>query len=433
MKPVPQWFLQAFVACVVTAGVSSTSASANAQQVVGVQSFLTEGRLADGAAAMQKRIGENPNDQNARFSLGMIQFFQAVENLGQNQYRFGLLSGRNRSLPMMRLPVPENPKPEQISYQKARALVQTFVDDLQKAQDTLNEVKAKGVRLPIDLGRVHLDLNGNGKVAPEESIWAISQALQNPRQSQMNPSSQAFPIVFDAGDVVWLKGYCHAFSAVGEVILAYDWQDQFERTAHLFYPDVDTPYEFLTAEGTGAFFSFGAQNIFDFVAWLHTINYEVKEPQRMKVALSHMESVIELSRESWKLIEAEDDDEREWVPNSNQTTVMGGLVVGQETIAGWHEFLDEMEAILQGKKLVPFWRGIKGGIAIPNVMAQNPEIGINVRKIFTDPQRLDLALWLQGTGLVPFLEKGNIVDPKDWSKMMRSFRGNFFNYFFWFN
>ena len=76
-----------------------------------VEKFFIEGRLAEGAAAMQQLIDSNASDQQARFSLGVVQFFQAVEGLGQDQFRYGLLGGRARALPFMRLPVPENPKP----------------------------------------------------------------------------------------------------------------------------------------------------------------------------------------------------------------------------------------------------------------------------------------------------------------------------------
>ncbi|MEO2014486.1 MAG: hypothetical protein ABGZ53_08935 [Fuerstiella sp.] len=425
---------RAVVGCSLVVAVANPCDRATAQDAVApVESFLMQGKLAEGAAAMQKLIRADPTDQQARFSLGVVQFFQAIEGLGQDQYRYGLLGGRSRSIPFMRLPIPENSKPEEISYQKARALVQNFVDGLTRAEQTLAAITPKTVRLPLNLGTVRLDLNGDGKHTDAETMWHISQVLQNPRFADKAVPPKEFPIVFDAADVPWLQGYCHALSAVGEIVLAHDWQDQFERTAHLFYPNVDSPYEFLAAEGPGAFMSFGAQNILDFIAWLHTINYEVVEPERMQKALMHMETVIRLSRQSWKLIEAETDDDHEWVPNAKQTSVMKGFDVGREIISGWHEFLDEMESILQGKQLVPFWRGIKGGIFPDGRFPQNPKIGINVRKIFTQPTRFDLALWLQGTALTPYLEEGEIVSAQEWGKMMTSFRGNFLNFALWFN
>jgi len=418
------------VACL-TAGFCG---SVVADEAAPVEEYLLQGKLADGAAAMQALVEEDSANQQARFSLGVVEFLQAIEGLGQDQYRFGLLGRRARSIPFMRLPIEENKQPEQISYKDARAMLQRFVNQLQRAEQTLSAVTPDDVRLPLKLGQIRLDLNNDGEVTNEESLWHITQVLQNPRRPPEAAAPKKFPIVFDAGDVPWLQGYCHALSALGEIVLAHDWQDQFERTAHLFYPKVDSPYEYLQAEGIGPFMGFGGQNIFDFVAWLHTINYEVVEPERMQKALMHMETVISLSRASWKLIEAEEDDENEWLPNSKQTSVMKGFSIGRAQITGWHEFLDELELILQGKKLVPFWRGIKGGVSpFTNRFPVNPDIGINVRKIFTEPTRFDLALWLQGTGLQPYLEKGDITSPEKWQKMMANFRGQFFNFALWFN
>ena len=425
---------QTVTGCLLVVVVANLCDQAAAQDVAApVESFLVQGKLADGAAAMQKLVSDDPKDQQARFSLGVVQFFQAVEGLGQDQYRYGLLGGRSRAIPFMRLPIPENPEPEEISYQKARALVQRFVDGLTKAEQTLSAVTPDDVTLPLNLGSVRLDLNGDEKLTNEETMWHISQVLQNPRVAEKAAPPRPFLIVFDAADVPWLQGYCHALSALGEIVLTYDWQDQFERTAHLFYPRVDSPYEFLAAEGPGVFMSFGPQNILDFIAWLHTINYEVVEPERMQKALMHMETVIRLSRVSWKFIEAETDDDHEWVPGADQTSVMKGFNVGRDVISGWHEFLDEMESILQGRQLVPFWRGIKGGISLGSRLPQNPNIGINVRKIFTQPTRFDLALWIQGTAMTPYLEEGDIISQEKWGKMMTNFRGNFLNFALWFN
>ena len=234
-------------------------------------------------------------------------------------------------------------------------------------------------------------------------------------------------------DAVWLRGYCNALSAVGELILAYDWQDQFERTAHLFFPDVKTPYDFLNNEDRQPGALFGARNIGDFVALFHTINYDIKEPHRMQKALGHLQSMIRLSRESWKLIESETDDEGEWLPNASQTAVVTRLRVGQQLIGTWHEFLDEVEEILQGKKLVPFWRGISDADNDASDLPRHPTLGINVRRIFTEPGRFDASLWLQGTGLKPWLEEGDIVEPTEWRDMVSGFNNNFWPVVFWFN
>jgi len=400
-----------------------------------IEEFLVEGRLAEGAAAMQAAVDADPDDGLSRFGLGVAQFFQAVEALGQSQYRYGLLGNRRRAIPFMRLPIPENDKPEQISYESARSTIQEFLSGLSKAEQTLAGVKTSGIKLPLKIGQIRLDLDGDGVGTDEESIWDILNALKGGgRPEEAAATVNQLVVAFDDGDVLWLRGYCHVMSALGEMVLAYDWRDQFERTAHLFYPSVKSPYDFLQTEGAGPFNGFNSQNILDVIALIHTVNYECIEPERMKTALGHLESVISLSRESWKLINAETDNDREWLPNPRQSAALGELRVSQQNLVGWQAFLDEADAILQGKKLLPFWRGIDGeAMFFDGNFPEHPELGINVRKIFLEPARLDLILWLQGTGLQPFLEKGERTDPDAWRRIMDAFNGNFFLFMAWFN
>jgi len=124
-----------------------------------IEEFLVEGRLAEGAAAMQAAVDADPDDGLSRFGLGVAQFFQAVEALGQSQYRYGLLGNRRRAIPFMRLPIPENDKPEQISYESARSTIQEFLSGLSKAEQTLAGVKTSGIKLPLKIGQIRLDLD----------------------------------------------------------------------------------------------------------------------------------------------------------------------------------------------------------------------------------------------------------------------------------
>ena len=126
---------------------------------------------------------------------------------------------------------------------------------------------------------------------------------------------------------------------------------------------------------------------------IHMIRLPVLEPERMKAALTHLESMIALSRESWKFILAETDDDHEWVPNPKQHTVMPGGAVTDAMVKGWMEFLDEAQAILKGEKLIPFWR-------------RRDDRGVNLRRVFTEPTMFDLVLWIQGTGRRTLSGKG---------------------------
>lgn len=422
-------------ALVVLVALIGIAGRAGAFEPPTVEKFLLEGRLADGAAAVQDALKAKPQDSEAAFSLGVVQFLQAVEKLGQDQYRFGLLGNRRAQMPFMRLPIPENVNPEQLSYDKARGVIQDYVNGLKTAEATLAKAKPDDVKLSLTVGQIRLDLDGDGVATDDESLLRIMAVVSEGRRANdSDPLVNQLVIAFDDADVLWLRGYCHVMSALGEIVLAYDWKDQFERTAHLFYPNVDTPYKFLVDEGVGPFNGFNTQNIMDVIALIHTINYECVEPDRMKVALGHLESVISLSRESWKLINAETDNDHEWIPNSKQTAAMGGMRVSAEMQVQWQAFLDEMDLILQGKKLLPFWRGIEGGVMLfGGDFPANPNLGINLRKVFEEPKRIDLVLWLQGTGLHSFLEEGEQTAPDTWRQITNAFRGEFFLFLTWFN
>ena len=87
---------------------------------------------------------------------------------------------------------------------------------------------------------------------------------------------------------------------------------------------------------------------------------------------------------------------------------------------------------MKGKKLVPFWRGAPGGggFETPPI---NPEVGINLRKVFTEPRRFDLVLWIHGSAAAPYLEKGEMTDFEVWERLVRVFGGEFFGFAIWFN
>ncbi|MEK6238290.1 MAG: hypothetical protein N2C14_26540, partial [Planctomycetales bacterium] len=232
--------------------------------------------------------------------------------------------------------------------------------------------------------------------------------------------AEKFTVALDGGDVHWLRGYCHLLSFMCEVTLAHDFHELLDRFGHVVFQKIETPFPFLK-NAVGIWDVGDGVDIIDLIAAIHLTNFPVKEPERMQAALEHLEEVVAESRRSWKLILAEEDNDREWIPNPQQTSVMPGAQVTEEIVKGWHEFLGETELILQGKKLLPFWR-IKDG-----------ETGVNLRKVFTNPQRFDFVLWFQGSAAAPFLEKGELTDPALWNRLMRVFQGQFIGFAIWFN
>lgn len=406
--------------------------SAPAQQT-DLPALLAKGQLAEAARSLQQEL-EQPgaNESPLRYRLGVVQFLQAVEKLGQAQYRHGLMSNSRMSIPLLRLPLPPNRDPELLTIDAARAFIADFLQGLKTAEATLATVKPSNDVLTLDLTSVCLDLNGDGRIAGDESLFSIVNTLM--RGSGDNLDEDGLQIAFDDGDALWLRGYCHVMSAFCEILLAHNWDDLFERTAHMFFPSTKTPYLFLLQE-RAADASFTVQNGLDLIAMIHCLHFEVRDRDGMLRALQHLEQVPQLSRESWELINAETDNNREWLPNPRQTAAISRLLrITPEMQSQWNLFLDELDAILRGDTLLPFWRGGPGINPFDSTRPGfHPKLGINVRRIFTEPQTFDLVLWAHGSGMASFLEEGPITKPERWSQITQAFRGQFMFFAVWFN
>jgi hypothetical protein len=399
-------------------------ASLAAAELPLVEKFLTDGRLAEGERAIEAHLKTHPADSQARFGLGTLQFLRAVEHLGQSLYKYGAIgpeSRLGRQIPIVRLAVPQNPNPAKVRYENVRAILQDLVDDLAKAEATLAKVEDPNVKLPLHFGLIALDLNGDGIAAGDETLWKIYAGLNRGLRLADDATPEAvqdFVIGFDQGDVFWLRGYCHLLSAICETVLAYDEERFFNAIAHQLFdrPDVPAlPAELLREERSG-----WEHDIADAIVAIHLASFPLKQPDKMKAAHEHLIAVIRLSRESWKAIQAETDNDHEWVPNSKQESVIPNVRVSAEMITGWHDFLNEAESMLTGKKLIPHWR-LKDGV------------GINLRKVFQEPRDFDLVLWAHGAGAVPYVEAGDVVTAETFRRFERMYRGNFVGFAIWFN
>lgn len=402
-------YLMALAVCIV---LLACGEKCRASESPLAEKYLLSGQLAEGQRALEAELQKNGSDDQARFGLGVVQFLRAVEHLAQSLHRYGLRSdrGQQMGIPFLRLPVPANEHPEKLTYAASRKILEELIADLQAADTTLGGVKSAEVKLPLHLVGVRFDLDGNG--APEEPLLTVLSRYMGGRDG-IRPSEDLL-ITFDRADVAWLRGYSNLLMAFAEVALAHDGQQLFDHAAHLFFSNVEAKYPFLQDKENDM-----PWDIVDAVALIHLMRLPVCEPARMKTALAHLEQMIVLSRESWKFILAETDDDHEWIPNPKQHAVVG-VGVPQEMVDGWLNFLDEAEKILNGKSLIPFWRG-------------HETRGINLKRVFTEPREFDLVLWVQGTAAVPYLEAGSVTDKGVWERLQRVFRGEFIGFALWFN
>ena len=410
-------------------------ASIHAQQhkdIPLVEPFLVSGNFRQGRTALEEHLGNQPDDDQARFGLGIVQFMQAVEHLGQSVHRYGVNEEVAGSMPFLRLPVPENTDPEMITYEQARDVLEKMEGYLNEADQTLSSINDSDVRLPLHLFTFRLDFNADGKTDNTENISEmVMKFVGRPANKE---STENIVIVFDQADVHWLRGYCCLLRATINVALAHDEEKLWDVVAHRLFKNAEIKFDFLREEREKAreeagdednrrrgLFSFEINELLDFIGAIHNLNFPLTDAARMKRAHALLKETIGHSRKMWASARQESDNDREWIPNADQQCPIVRADITPEMLESWDAFLEESEAILDGRKLLPFWRGT------------DETRGINLQKVFHQPQDLDIVLWAHGSAAVPYLETGELTEREFWEEMQRSFGGNFFFFASWFN
>lgn len=381
---------------------------------------LERGELQKARELVSKALTTKADNSEFVFQLALIQVLQGLERYSAKLYHLGLKpSPMGNELPFLRLPVPPNPNPGEASNEEMRQALEQLKSDLLIARGTLSTIPDdwKG-KVSFRVGAIHLDLDGNGVISEDEQLWRVLDQL-NPALGLEEKKATNFELSLDAGDVRWLEGYCNLLSGLIEVVLAHDTQALFDRTGHLFFSRTRTPFPYLASSGQHSVFS--VQTISDVVAFVHLLNLPVLTPEKLEAALGHFEETIRLSRRSWNCILEETDNDLEWLPNPTQISAAAGWTVNQDMIIEWFKFLDESEAALSGTKLIPFWREVE------------PGVGLNLRRVFTEPTTFDLVLWVQGSAASPYLEPGETVSREMREQLRRTFDGRFFGFALWFN
>jgi hypothetical protein len=402
------------IAVVAIVSLLAAATSVQAFEVSSFEPLLVAGKWSEAETKLEGAVAADAKDDNARFALGAVQALRAVEGLVQGLYRYGLDPEWQSNLPMVRLPIPENPHPTPLTNDDFRKLVSNFSAQLAKAEKTLAPIKSPEVKLPLAVGTYRIDFNSDGSADESESFWGIFARIVGAPIAEED--ARGFVIAFDAGDVHWLRGYCHLLQSLCDFFLAHDTQHLHDHTAQFFFPTAKVKYPVVLATGGDIW-----NSIADAVAFIHMIQLPVSDADRMKSSHAHLLEVVAQSRLSWAAIKAETDDDREWIPNSKQENcAIPGVTVSREMIGEWQAVLDEAEAILQGKKLIPYWR-------------PGDTRDLNLKRVFFEPQTFDLVLWIQGSAAVPYLEEGESTSPVMWNRVQRVFGGQLGMFALWFN
>ena len=128
-----------------------------------------------------------------------------------------------------------------------------------------------------------------------------------------------------------------------------------------------------------------------------------------RATAAHLREMVAQNRSFWRQVDAETDDEAEWIPNARQQAALG-FVLPPDTDVVWLGILAQLEQMLDGTLLVPH-------IALP------PDAGVNIAKYLADPNPLDLVGWIQGMDVMPYAERGPVIDGRTWSAFEQLVQG----------
>lgn len=357
-----------------------------------------------GIQATQSRLAAlyTPTGEEA-FALAGLEFLGAIEQALQLRWQVGLEADWSE-LPILRLTIPPNPEAREIKGQDITDLIAGVTSGMDATRVALGRIDNRDFGLEIDLADLWFDINANGQREAGEGIGDV--AVEALGLWGMAPEPGQIIVRFDGSDAAWLTAYSHLLSGTATVFQAYD---PGPATDHILQSTRDMHALWgNTPPGNAWDMLFGKQ--VDRVAIILKALAQEPDPALAARAHGHFLAVIEENRRFWTLIEAETDNDREWIPNEKQVSALG-LQLPPGTAARWQAVLADAEKLLKGEILMPHWR-------------YGAEAGISLKKLFEAPPKVDLVGMIQGEALLPYAEKGVVMSGEAWSDFERLMQGD---------
>lgn len=333
-----------------------------------------------------------------RFALGGVRFLKAIEGTFQTRYRSGLQDPTGM-VPLLRLDQGTAPDATYTPADVAR-LFREASDGLAAARTPLDGLAGgEEFSVEIRLDDLWFDVDGNGTRSDDEAFLPlVGPAVMGWRWFSRDPAAPPPVIRFDRADAAWLSAYTHLLQGVADMVLAYDPTDALTRVA-----EAQAGMDALAPPASEEMFQITPA--IDALWVMLTALDQEPDAERMASARDHLLAMVADNRAFWAAVTTETDNDAEWLPNDKQTAALG-LTLPPETGATWMAVLEDAEALLKGEKLVPYWRMSEGA-------------GVNLARFFSEPRPIDVKDWIQGTGALPYLEKGTLVSGESW----RAFEG----------
>ena len=359
--------------------------SANAQTT----SLIVDDGFSSAVEKLTALPAKTPSDQ---FALGALHFLHGIEKTLQLRWEYNATLD-DLDLPVLRLPVPPNPDAKPFKAELITELFTELLTDMQSSRAALAQVPdGADAQFDINLNDLWFDINMNSKRDMGEGVIevGITTLIGEPNLGDAE-SIPPMGVRFDGSDVAWLTAYTHMISAAGEMVVAFDPTDAIatvmNSNAKMIELRGDAPPKF------GWDMQFGGW-VDQFAMAYGALN---KKPDAVhtRAAHAHLLQMIAENKTFWAAVEKETDDVNEWIPNAQQTAALG-FTLPPETGAAWQAVLADAEALLNGDLLIEYWRIAPAG-------------GVNIKKMFMDPPAVDIVTWVQGSGLLPYLERGPVV------------------------
>lgn len=351
---------------------------------------------ANGLGPTEARLAALPDPTaNELFALAGVRFLGGVEGALQLRWQTGLRADWSE-LPLMRLPIPENPQARAFRPEDLTDVLKGVDARMDAARAALDRLGGQEVGLEIALSDLWFDINANGSRDPGEEVAAVAGlTLAGAARGAIAPPPD--PVIrFDTADAAWLSAYTHFLSGFVTLTRAFDPAPAVARVQAAATALAALHGE--TPPPNALDMIFGRQ-VDRLAIILHALA-SPPDPVFTRAARAHLLAMVAENRRFWALVEAETDDDREWIPNDSQTSAMG-LRMPPGTGARWQAVLADAEALLEGRLLMPHWR-------------MGAEAGIDLRAMFENPPPVDIVAWVQGEGFLPYARKGPRVSPDNW-------------------
>lgn len=140
---------------------------------------------------------------------------------------------------------------------------------------------------------------------------------------------------------------------------------------------------------------------------------------RIRTANADFHAMVKHNRIFWERLGEETDNDREWIPNPNQDSVMP-FDISPELAEGWQSILKDFEATLNGDLLIPHPLLPDGyGLSLPAYVA--------------NPSGLDLVGWVHGVDAYKYAAKGPRLTSQSWRAFQRLTSGRAGGFALFFN